>query len=251
LRQNAISDASGRGQAHSFSVRKLRQKAGATAHPFGKDIIGISDLSRRAASQHEYVKGVNRKPERTAVVLQTEEQAVWSGNLRYIQADSTVGVVATGSAKWEVPAEAIRNAYKSAFDSDTVIIAYVLEEKLCQAGGLRGCAARTAIRAIALVNAYVSYVYLGVIREFMVRRARFNGRWHPPRCSYVLFSFVSLNAQCFCSFLEPYCPAFPGSGDWKEEEDVRRAVPVLLQRGRCQRNGSSAGGRWRRRHGAP
>ena len=136
MRQNAISDASGGGQTHSSFVRKLRQKARETTHPFGQDIIGISDLFRRAASQHEYVKGVIQKHKYTAVVLQTEEQAAWSGKLRFIQADSTFGVVAPGPAKEDVPAEAIRTAGKRAFDWDTFIIAYVLGKIFRDASGL-------------------------------------------------------------------------------------------------------------------
>ena len=222
-----------------------------TAHYFGQDIIGISDLFRRAALQHEYLKGVNQKPEYTAVVLHTEGQAVWSGKLRYIQADFTFGVVAPGSAKEGLPTEDIRNADKRAFDWDSFITAYVLGEIFHEAGGLRGCAARTEMRATAVVNAYVTCVHLGVSQEFIVRAERFIGRWQPARCSRNVFPLMFLNAQCISSFLEPYRPAFLGNGDWKEGKDVRRAVPVLLPRGRCQRAGRAAGGRWRRRRVAP
>jgi len=104
----------------------LRQKARATAHPFGQDILGITDLYRRAGSRHDYIRAILQKPDYTAVILQTDEQAAWSGKLRYIQADSTFGVVAPGSAKEGVPAEVIRNAGKRAFDWDLLIIAYVL-----------------------------------------------------------------------------------------------------------------------------
>jgi len=72
------------------------------------------------------VKAIIRKPAYTAVVLQTDEQAAWPGKLRYIQADSTFGVVVPGSAKDGVPAEVIRSAGKRAFDWDLFIIAYVL-----------------------------------------------------------------------------------------------------------------------------
>ncbi|OSX78638.1 hypothetical protein BU14_0104s0012 [Porphyra umbilicalis] len=120
---NAISDASGGGQVSSSFTRKLRQKARATAHPFGQDILGITDLYRRAGSRHDYIRAILQKPDYTAVILQTDEQAAWSGKLRYIQADSTFGVVAPGSAKEGVPAEVIRNAGKRAFDWDLLIIA--------------------------------------------------------------------------------------------------------------------------------
>eukprot|EP00170_Pyropia_yezoensis_P003871 contig_16121_g3882 len=112
----AISDASGGGLASTSFVRKLRHSARSTAHPFGQDLLGVMDLYRRSGYRHEYVKAIIQKPEYTAVVLQTEKQADMAGQMRYIEADSTFGVVSRGSAKDGVQAEAIREAGKQAFD---------------------------------------------------------------------------------------------------------------------------------------
>lgn len=114
--QAAISDASGGGLASTSFVRKLRHSARSTAHPFGQDLLGVMDLYRRSGYRHEYVKAIIQKPEYTAVVLQTEKQADMAGQMRYIEADSTFGVVSRGSAKDGVQAEAIREAGKQAFD---------------------------------------------------------------------------------------------------------------------------------------
>lgn len=76
----------------------------------------MMDLYRRSGYRHEYVKAIIQKPEYTAVVLQTEKQADMAGQMRYIEADSTFGVVSRGSAKDGVQAEAIREAGKQAFD---------------------------------------------------------------------------------------------------------------------------------------
>lgn len=107
-------------------MRKLRQKARLKEHPYGQDILGVSDLYRRAASQHDYVKAIIQKPDYTIIILQTEEQAVLSGKLRYIQANSTLGVVAAGSAKEGVEAAAIQSAGKRAFEWDLFNIVYVI-----------------------------------------------------------------------------------------------------------------------------
>lgn len=125
--QNAVSDASGGSLASSSFVRKLRQQARMKEHPYGQDILGVSDLYRRAASQHSYVRAIIQKSDYTIVIMQTDKQAALSGKLRYIQADSTFGVVAAGSAKEGVAAEAIRSAGKRAFEWDLFnIVAFVL-----------------------------------------------------------------------------------------------------------------------------
>ncbi|KAK1858548.1 hypothetical protein I4F81_001149 [Pyropia yezoensis] len=60
------------------------------------------------------------------VVMQTDGQAALSGKLRFIQADSTFGVVAPGGAKEGVAVDAIRSAGKRAFDWDLFnIVAFV------------------------------------------------------------------------------------------------------------------------------
>lgn len=125
MTQDQIRDASGGGLASSSFVRKLRQQFRLKAHPYGQDILGITDLYRRAASKHNYVKAVIHKGEYTAVILQTDSQAALSGKLRFIQADSTLSVVAQGGAKEGVAAAAIQSAGKRAFDWDLFNIVYV------------------------------------------------------------------------------------------------------------------------------
>jgi len=102
--------------ASSSFVRKLRQKARLKEHPYEQDILGVSDLYRRSASQHDYVKAIIQKSDYTLVVMQTDEQAVLSGKIRYIQADTIFGVIAAGSAKQGVDAAAIQSSGKRAFD---------------------------------------------------------------------------------------------------------------------------------------
>lgn len=130
LSQNAVSNASGGSLASSSFVRKLRQQARMKEHPYGQDILGVSDLYRRAASQHSYVRAIIQKSDYTIVIMQTDKQAALSGKLRYIQADSTFGVVAAGSAKEGVAAEAIRSAGKRAFEWDLFNIVYVFSASL-------------------------------------------------------------------------------------------------------------------------
>lgn len=103
----------------------MRQKARLNEHPFDQGILGVSDLYRRAASQHDYVKAIVQNPDYTIIIMQTEQQAVLSGELRYVQADSTFGVEAAGSAKKEVEAAAIQAAGKRAFERNLFNIVYV------------------------------------------------------------------------------------------------------------------------------
>lgn len=61
----------------------------------------------------------------TAVVLQNDHQATLSGKVRYVEADTTFGVVAPGSAKSAVSADAIRASGKHAYDWHHFSIVYV------------------------------------------------------------------------------------------------------------------------------
>jgi len=135
--KDAISDASGGGLASSPFVRKLRQKARLKEHPYGQDILGVSDLYRRSASQHDYVKAIIQKSDYTLVVMQTDEQAVLSGKIRCIQADTIFCVVATGSAKQGADAAAIQSSGKRAFDWDLFNVMYVILISFTREMGVR------------------------------------------------------------------------------------------------------------------
>lgn len=124
--QDSISDASDGGQAGSSFVRKLRHSARSTAHPFGQDLVGVTDLCRRAGYQHNYVRAIIQKQDYTVVVLQNDKQAEMSATVRFFEADSTFGVVTPGSAKDGVEADAIRAAGKQAFDWHHFSIMYVV-----------------------------------------------------------------------------------------------------------------------------
>lgn len=125
LSQNAVSHASGGSLAGSSFVRKLWQQARMKEHPYGQDTLGVSDLYRRAASQHSHVRAIIQKSDYTIAIMRTDKQPPLSGKLRYIQADSTFGVVAAASAKEVVAAESIRSANKRAFEWDLFNIVYV------------------------------------------------------------------------------------------------------------------------------
>lgn len=118
MTEDQIRDASGGGLASSSYVRKLRKKARLKAHPVGQDILGITDLHRRAGSKHDYVKAVIQKGDYAVVIMETDSQAAPSGKPRFIQADSMLVVVAAGGATEGVAEEAIRSSAKRAFDWD-------------------------------------------------------------------------------------------------------------------------------------
>ncbi|KAK1859807.1 hypothetical protein I4F81_002401 [Pyropia yezoensis] len=186
--QNAISDASGGSLVRSSFVRQLRRKARLKEHPYGQDILGVSDLYRRAASQHDYVKAIIQKPDYTIIILQTEEQAVLSGKLRYIQANSTLGVVAAGSAKEGVEAAAIQSAGKRAFEWDLFNIVYVISLILWSFTLFRAMVIGKSTDGYEDLFAY--YFRVAEANGLVgppVRRAPVSGGSAQPRCA----SFVS------------------------------------------------------------
>jgi len=95
----------------------------------------VSDLYRRSASQHYYVKAIIKRSDYTLVVVQTDEHAVLSENIWYMQADNTFYVVAAGSDKQGVEAAAVQASGMRAFDWDLFNIMYVIFHELTREMG--------------------------------------------------------------------------------------------------------------------
>lgn len=228
-------------------MRKLRQKARLKEHQYGQGILGLSDVYRRAAPQHDCVKAIVQKPDCTNIIMQTEQQACLSGKPRYIQADSQFGVVAAGSVKEGVDAAAIQAADKRALEWDLFNFVYVCSSVLCLVGHRRwgGRSWRGPVADGEVLKPYGTSAGFGSAPTSSTESDKGMVCIDHDRhvhfvitCSCVSFLY---GRQGVCAVLEQVPHAFPRHGHWQEHGRKRGPLCVTLPRGGGQRVGRAAG----------